>query len=355
MTDESFFAFSDHSVQPAFAVDLESGRWAYANPAFLTLTGLEPQELSADSLTDLLFPEDLAYLKKTAQDFLAGTFSGDPEFRIRNGNGRENWVRVTPFLQKRGDARFLCGLVSDITAEVANLNKLKKFANKKNSILQILAHDLLGPLGIAQSMTGLLEKRSTDPEVISKLETIAGINRQAIGLIRDLTNREFLETSQVELVRKRIDLVLKLREYLEECKKTERYTQRHFGFTSSADHIFISLDESKFFQIINNLLTNSLKFTHEGDTISIALQERGDRVLITFSDTGIGIPAAMQPAIFDKFTESRRTGLHGEPTVGLGLSIVKTIVEWHNGSIRMESTENEGTTFFIEMPADPAK
>lgn len=103
MTDESFFAFSDHSVQPAFAVDLESGRWAYANPAFLTLTGLEPQELSADSLTDLLFPEDLAYLKKTALDFLAGTFSGDPEFRIRNGYGRENWVRVTPFLQKRGE------------------------------------------------------------------------------------------------------------------------------------------------------------------------------------------------------------------------------------------------------------
>jgi two-component system sensor histidine kinase VicK len=73
-------------------------------------------------------------------------------------------------------------------------------------------------------------------------------------------------------------------------------------------------------------------------------------VVISISDTGIGIPKAFHDTLFEKFTSARRRGLKGEVSTGLGMSIIKTIVEWHGGSIWFNSEENVGTTFFIEIP-----
>jgi two-component system sensor histidine kinase VicK len=82
----------------------------------------------------------------------------------------------------------------------------------------------------------------------------------------------------------------------------------------------------------------------------VIVEDLETTVLIKVEDTGIGIPAAIQPFIFDKFTKARRPGIHGEPTTGLGLSIIKTIIEWHNGRIWFVSAEEKGTTFFIQIP-----
>jgi two-component system sensor histidine kinase VicK len=75
-------------------------------------------------------------------------------------------------------------------------------------------------------------------------------------------------------------------------------------------------------------------------------------VLITIQDNGIRIPAHLQEGLFEKFTKARRPGLRGEESVGLGMSIIKTIVEWHQGKIYFESEENKGSTFYIELPRE---
>src|SRR5690554_8051507 len=74
-----------------------------------------------------------------------------------------------------------------------------------------------------------------------------------------------------------------------------------------------------------------------------------DTVTLSVSDTGIGIPRKYHDKLFDKFSQGRRTGLKGEPSVGLGMSIIKTIVEWHRGKIWFKSEENKGSTFFVEL------
>ena len=114
----------------------------------------------------------------------------------------------------------------------------------------------------------------------------------------------------------------------------------------------MNLDESKFMQIINNLMTNALKFTKDDGIISLSVKEQHYSVLFTFSDNGIGIPKQFHTSIFEKFTEARRKGLKGEPTGGLGLSIVKLIVEWHKGKIWFESEEGRGVTFHFTVPVD---
>lgn len=105
-------------------------------------------------------------------------------------------------------------------------------------------------------------------------------------------------------------------------------------------------------QVITNLLSNALKFTPDSGNIRISVEDKNDNILIKVQDNGIGIPAHLQPFLFDKFTKAGRQGIHGEPSVGLGMSIIKTIVEWHNGQIWFESTEGIGTTFYIEISKD---
>jgi two-component system sensor histidine kinase VicK len=101
--------------------------------------------------------------------------------------------------------------------------------------------------------------------------------------------------------------------------------------------------------VLNNLLNNALKFTPTGGTVTVGLREHKDKVRLTVKDTGIGIPGKLHHNLFAKFNPTRRAGLHGEVTTGLGLFIAKQIVELHGGDIWLESREKEGTTFFIEL------
>ena len=111
------------------------------------------------------------------------------------------------------------------------------------------------------------------------------------------------------------------------------------------------LDKVKFSQIINNLITNSIKFTPENGKITIAIDQDESNLLITHSDTGIGIPKALQPYLFDKSSKkAHRTGLQGEGSNGIGLSIIRDLVEVQGGSIWLESEENKGTTFNLTFP-----
>jgi two-component system sensor histidine kinase VicK len=99
-------------------------------------------------------------------------------------------------------------------------------------------------------------------------------------------------------------------------------------------------------------VSNANKFTRRNGHIRVTVQEKAGNTILSVRDDGIGIPKDLQPQLFERFTRARRPGLKGEETVGLGLSIVKRIVELHGGKIWVESEENKGSTFFIELPGN---
>lgn len=334
----------------SFIYDLDQNKFTYLDKTWAQLFGTEAEELTPGMLLSAVDGADRKTVSGSFKDLLSGSLQGSCRFRITTGEDKR-WVRVTPFLAAL-PSRSITGNIVDITAEVNNSEAIRKYANKKNSILNMLAHDLRGPLGIANTVTQVLDKEITDASLIKLTKTISKILKQSIDLIGDLVTREFLETVEVELVKTRMDIAAKLSDYLAECRRSEETSKRSFVFSSSHPDIYIDLDEAKFMQVINNLMTNALKFTHARGRIALDIKDQGDSVLFVFSDDGIGIPERFHAHLFEKFTGARRRGLHGEPTVGLGLSIVKTIVEWHHGTIRFESAENKGTTFFIEIPKD---
>ena len=107
---------------------------------------------------------------------------------------------------------------------------------------------------------------------------------------------------------------------------------------------------NKFAQVLTNLVSNALKFTPDGGRVSVRIAAYPGGVRVQVRDTGVGIPAELQPHLFEAFTKARRPGLRGEPTTGLGLALCKTIVEWHQGTIAVASAEGEGSTFTVEIP-----
>nr|WP_230688124.1 ATP-binding protein [Hymenobacter jeongseonensis] len=172
-------------------------------------------------------------------------------------------------------------------------------------------------------------------------------------MIRDLINLEFLASANTDLKRDRIEVGAALRAPLEDLQREQDLLGHPFAYTLPAEPVYARLDVNKITQVLTNLVSNAIKFTPDGKRVAVRVEAAAGSVRIHVSDEGIGIPVALQPYLFERFTKARRAGLRGEQTTGLGLAICKTIVEWHQGTLRVYSTEGQGTTFTVEIPQAP--
>lgn len=331
-----------------FAYQPDSAQFLYLHPSLRWITAGGAEDENSGVLKKIE-AEDLIYLQDMYEKVRSGKFNGKLTFKLAGPSGLK-WLLVVPVLAEHQGDKLICGTVIDVTDEMRNLQLLTKYTDKKNSILHMLGHDLRGPLNIARSLVDTVASEIENPVHLEKTKHIAMILEQSIDMISDLVKREFLETVNAEIVKRRVDIVKLLRDYLEECKKSEELSGISFHLFSSPERVFIQLDEAKFMQVVNNLISNSLKFTPAGGSISITVEEQSDQVKFMFTDTGIGIPKELLSQVFEKFTPARRPGLQGEPTLGLGLSIVKTIIDWHGGTVRCESKEGSGTTVVVTLP-----
>lgn len=355
---ENFKRLLNSSDKVLVSFDIDSATITFLNDAYSRVWKRTRESAIADPTTvfESVHPDDKAYLVNEYRDLLEGIQKYDVEFRILRPDNSVRWLLLSPHLVTEAQGcRTITGIVNDITVVKENIRNLEKNAAKKNSILEILSHDLAGPLGNIQMLADLLSASTQDYEnadINKIISMIRNSSAKSIRLIREFVQHEFIESSKVDLFLRRVDLVEKMVEVVDQYKYGESQIRKEFKFSSSSSKIFAPLDQNKFMQVINNLISNAIKFTHDNGTISIDLSERESSVLISVKDNGIGIPKRYHDQLFDKFTKARREGLKGEPSIGLGMSIIKTIVEWHNGSIWFESEENAGTTFYKELPKE---
>lgn len=343
---------AERSGNLALAYDLSTGQFKYMNPACFSFFGLESEVTEAGLLFSKVHPDDQEYVLDKLNACIDGKIIDGVECRFTRGK-YQRWLRITPHLILENDEKILLLEAQDITEYKTQLELLNNHNIKKNSILTILAHDLAGPLGIIQNLSKLLGQETLqlqNGKVDRYINMITKISKSSIELIQNFLNQEFLESADVNLFKKRIELVKKITLGTEEFLAMQEELRINFSCRASADTIYAEIDEDKFMQVINNLISNSLKFTPAGGKIEVNIKENDKDILVTVSDNGIGIPEKFHATLFDKFTEARRTGLQGERSTGLGMSIIKTIIEWHNGEIWFESKENEGTTFYLTLP-----
>jgi PAS domain S-box-containing protein len=220
----------------------------------------------------------------------------------------------------------------------------------RDEILGVVAHDLRNPLSAIVLQAGLL-RRQNEPERRSQrpAEAIERAARRMERLIRDLLDVTSIEAGKLSVIPTRAPA----KQILAECIES----QRALASSSSLDLRLdvppelpdVRADRDRLLQALENLLANALKFTKPGGRVTVGARRRANDVLFSVRDTGAGIPPEHLPHVFDRFWQHERGSRRG---AGLGLPIVKGIVEAHGGRVWVESTPDQGTSFFFTIPVE---
>jgi two-component system sensor histidine kinase VicK len=218
----------------------------------------------------------------------------------------------------------------------------------KNEILGIVAHDLRNPLAAIRVLATMMEDDKTlDADNQENLQMIKASCDKATSIINDLIETANNDKDTVFDIEE-----VELNQYL--LKIVDEWVKNKTGHTNilyygTEKSIYTHINVEKMQRVMDNLISNAIKFSGESEHIEIRLRDTDGQIFIDVRDFGMGIPEKLLPFIFDRFSRASRRGIRGEESVGLGLSIVKQIVEKHGGDISVVSTEKQGTTFTIHM------
>jgi len=347
---------SDKSEEITFIFDPGTLVFIYINDAIESITRSNKKGFTDNpsTLLDIVHPDDLKYVKESFDYLLKRKGSSLLNFRIIRSDGIERWIRAKIYpVMKNGKLQYLSGTAEDDTMRKASIFNMQKINGWKNSTLEILSHDLRSPIGTVQMLASLISSKvgGEEHDEVQKLtEMITKICKRNIDLVQAVLQKEILETAKVQLSKERLDMVWETRQIADVYIKAKEKLNRKVSLTSSHDKIFAEIDSMQFVQILNNLISNAIKFTADDGTIKIHIEQLEDSVLLTVADNGIGIPKSLQPILFTKYTKAGREGLDGQASVGLGMWIVKNLTDAHGGRVWFETANKKGTTFYVELP-----
>ncbi len=299
--------------------------------------------------------------------------SGRPVRRPAQQSGPGRWGRVAAPLIGHGgknlgvvqlaakqDGDFTSGdeavamqlaAIAAVGLENARLYELLREQDKrKDEFLATLAHELRNPLAPVRNGLQIL-KVAGNGEQASKIREM--MERQLghmVRLIDDLMDVSRITRGRVELRRERVELRILVDSALEASRPLVE-SAGHALAVRVPKGIFLDADPTRMAQVIANLLNNSAKYTPEGGRITLTAERQGPSVLLRVTDTGVGIPAEMLPQVFDMFTQVGRTLDRSQGGLGIGLTLVRRLVEMHGGTVEVESPgPGLGTTFTLHLP-----
>jgi two-component system sensor histidine kinase VicK len=328
------------------------------NAAVVAMLGFtQPDELVGRRILEFAHPQfraDWHHLQAQLWEHKLPHFT--LETCLVRADGSSFWCQVTSVLFPDEGAELGYTILEDISERKGLENKLKRLYDAQETILHLATHDLKGPIGHIELLTDLLQREVAGregvgppaPEMLHYLALIQGACAHATTLLEDVLYVGDLDAN--ELQKQPTDLLAYLPGRLELHQLTAAKKGVTLALDLPAEGLFAPLHPEKFGRVLDNLLSNALKFTPAGGTVTISGEELEGKARLRVRDTGIGIPGKLLGNLFDKFNPTRRAGLQGETTTGLGLFIAKQIVQLHGGDIWVESREREGTSFFIELP-----
>lgn len=231
------------------------------------------------------------------------------------------------------------------------ISKLQDQAKFKREFLGNLAHELKTPVFAIQGyLLTLIEGGLDDPKVNTLfLERAAKATDRMVNLLEDLDQITKLEGQHLPIQKKRFDIVYLVKEVFEALDEKAKTKNIKLKFDEHYDSIHVHADRAKIEQVFTNLISNSISYGNENGTTEVRFYDLDDTLTIEVSDNGPGIPAESANRVFERFYRIEKSRNRNEGGSGLGLSIVKHIVEGHNHSIYIRSTEGIGTTFIFTL------
>ncbi|MDQ8182726.1 ATP-binding protein [Pelagicoccus sp. SDUM812005] len=240
--------------------------------------------------------------------------------------------------------------------EVERANaELREADRRKDQFLATLAHELRNPLAPICSGITLLKSQAHNPEFIAELsQTLEQQSNQLTRLINDLLDVSRITTGKITLRKERTNLIHSINCALVATQPLFQSTQHEFVFETSSQSIPLDGDPHRLTQIFSNLLNNAAKYTPPRGRITVSVETDGAFANIQVADDGIGIAPEDQPKIFELFTQIGNAQVDGHQGLGVGLHLVKKLVELHDGEVQIQSDGlGKGTTLSVRLPIAP--
>ncbi len=256
-------------------------------------------------------------------------------------------------MRQHSQEKELARKVAERTAALEAANKeLQEADERKDIFLATLAHELRNPLAPIRNALAIQKLVVDDPVATQQARGV--IERQVVQLVRlidDLLDASRLTRGKFRLELETINLAEPLDAAIESSRPGMDHARHEFVKEYPAEEMLIQGDRVRLAQLFTNLLNNAVKYTPPGGTIMLNAVKEGAHYVVTVTDTGSGIPMDFLPCVFDLFTQIDRTLNRSEGGLGIGLALVRRIVELHGGEVRGDSPgTNLGSTFTVRLP-----
>jgi PAS domain S-box-containing protein len=300
-----------------------------------------------------LHPDDRARVDAEFQAALAQHTVWQTECRVVWANGELHWVAIFGSVHLvDGVADKIAGIIFDITDRKHAEEEMRLEARRKDEFLAMLAHELRNPLAPIAAAAGILSLGRSDAEQVRK--TSAVITRQVnhiSSLINDLLDVSRVTRGLVTLEHIPVDIKAAVADAVEQVRPLVEARGHRLDLHLAADHALVAGDKKRLVQVLSNLLNNAAKYTPEHGRIVLSMDVHPHEVVLRVEDNGIGMTPEVLASVFGLFTQAERTADRSQGGLGIGLALVKSLVELHQGTVTVTSAGlGQGSTFSIRLP-----
>ncbi|WP_167078698.1 response regulator [Massilia aquatica] len=343
-------------------------RTSYVNPAGRRLAGLAPDAALGDALGnyrlgDFFAPECQAFVEAVVLPAVRGPQARwEGELRMRNfesGAILPIYYKGFAVFDDEGQNIGLASIMRDITAQKQAENELRRVAadlaeadRRKSEFLATLAHELRNPLAPIRTGLDLIRMAASGAPKLAKVHEM--MDRQLghlIHLVNDLLDVARITRGKIELKREASDVATLAAMAIETSTAALNAGRHAFTVEMAADTLPLDVDVTRIVQVLSNLLNNAAKYTPAGGRIVLRALREGDEAVLSVLDNGVGISQEDMGTLFDMFTQVGRSLERSQGGLGIGLSLVRRLVELHGGSVSAASAgRDQGSTFTVRLP-----
>ena len=351
-SEERFRTMADSSPVMIWVTDA-TGRIEFVNRSYLDFFGITRERAAQLEWSEIVHSDDREYL----QAFSAALRDRQPlhaRGRVKRHDGEWRWIasRGNPRLGPSGEVTGYVGSSADITELIKSQEAMREADRRKDEFLATLAHELRNPLApIRNSLHILRLNGETKPGTEQVYEMMERQVNQMVRLVDDLLEISRITRGQIELRKERISLTTVIQSAVEVSKPLIEDARHHLEISLPSETLIFEADPVRLEQIVSNLLNNAAKYTNPGGRICLAAYRESDSVVISVRDSGIGILPDMLPRIFEMFTQIEHSAGRTQGGLGIGLTLVRSLIEMHGGSIEAQSQGlGNGSEFIVRLP-----
>ncbi|MCG6156481.1 ATP-binding protein [Rubinisphaera margarita] len=350
-SEARFRNMADHAPVMIWVRD-DEGHCTYLNRLWYEFTGSSPEEGLPVDWTALIHPEDR---QSNRHSFTAALEERDPirlEYRLKRHDGEHRWVidAASPRFNSEGKFLGYVGSIIDITDLKAVESELRESARRKDDFLAMLGHELRNPLAPIRTGLDFLAVEG-DPRNEQMIQLMQEQMEHLVRLVDDLLDVSRIMRNKIELRREPVRIQEVVRKSIDAVRQLIDRENQQLTTKISDEPLWLNADPVRIVQILENLLNNACKYTQSEGQIGVSVWSTDAEVYISVKDNGVGIDPELMPTIFEAFTQSSRSLDRSQGGLGIGLTLVKRLVEMHEGTITVESAgSNQGSTFTVQFP-----